>query len=50
MFPLPLIENRELVDNILSLFGNEIKMQMFAVAASLYRGGTHASTGWSARN
>ena len=32
-----LIEDRELVDNILSVFGNEIETQIFAVATSLCR-------------
>ena len=30
----PLIENREVVDNILSVFGNDIETQIFAVAGS----------------
>jgi hypothetical protein len=34
---LPLIEDRELVDNILCVFANEIETQIFAVAASLCR-------------
>ena len=35
MAPLPLSENRKLVDNILSVFDNEIETQIFAIAASL---------------
>jgi hypothetical protein len=33
--PLPLIENRKLVDTILPMFGNEIEIQIFAGAAPL---------------
>jgi hypothetical protein len=34
MAPLPLSENRELVDNILAVFGNEIEAQIFATTSA----------------